>query len=328
VKYRTLGNTGLQVSEIGLGTWQIGGAATIGGKLIGWSGMDDATSREILKTAFDHGINFFDTSDVYGRGHSEELIGDFIADLGPARRRELILSSKVGNRELETGEWVKDFSPQWIRTGIEGSLKRLKTEVIDVYHLHSPKTDFEYSEEIVDTLESIRKQGKIRFYGVSLTGPGKGEPSVHQGMRIINNGWRCDFFQLVYNILNREVEAALLPECERRDIGVIVRVPLESGFLSGKYSRDTRFPDDDVRSQSYPPEKTTDLVEKVNRLSFLTRSGERTLAQAALQFCLARPVVSTVIAGARRPEQVVANAQASDLPPLSNDELAEIHSAV
>jgi myo-inositol catabolism protein IolS len=234
----------------------------------------------------------------------------------------------VGNRELETGEWVKDFSPQWIRTGIEGSLKRLKTEVIDVYHLHSPRTDFEYSQQIVDTLESIRKQGKIRFYGVSLTGPGKDEPSVQQGMAILNSGRRCDVFQLVYNILNREVEAALLPECERRDIGVIVRVPLESGFLSGKYSRDTRFPDDDVRSQSYPPEKTTDLVEKVNRLSFLTRSGERTLAQAALQFCLARPVVSTVIAGARRPEQVVANAQASDLPPLSNDELAEIHSAV
>jgi aryl-alcohol dehydrogenase-like predicted oxidoreductase len=126
----------------------------------------------------------------------------------------------VGNRELETGEWVKDFSPQWIRTGIEGSLKRLKTEVIDVYHLHSPRTDFEYGEKI------------------------------------------------------------------------------------------------------------TDLVEKVNRLSFLNQDGGRTLAQAALQFCLARPVVSTVIAGARRPAQVVANAQASDLPPLSNGELAEIHSAV
>lgn len=318
----------MQVSEIGLGTWQIGGAATIGGKLIGWSGMDDATSKEILKTAFDLGINFFDTSDVYGRGHSEELIGGFISDLGPSRRQELILSSKVGNRELETGEWVKDFSPQWIRTGIEGSLKRLKTEVIDVYHLHSPSTDFDYGEEIVDTLESIRKQGKIRFYGVSLTGPGKDEPSVQQGMAILNSARRCDFFQLVYNVLNREVEATLLPECQRRDIGVIVRVPLESGFLSGKYTKDTRFPDDDVRSQNYSPEKIKEVVEKVERLSVLSRSGERTLAQAALQFCLAQSVVSTVIAGARRPEQVVANAQTSQLPPLTEDELAEIHSAV
>jgi len=328
MKYRTLGNTGLQVSEIGLGTWQIGGAATIGGKLIGWSGMDDAISREILKTAFDLGINFFDTSDVYGRGHSEELIGGFLSDLGPARRQELILSSKVGNRELETGEWIKDFSPQWIRTGIEGSLKRLKTEVIDVYHLHSPKTDFEYSREIVDTLESIRKQGKIRFYGVSLTGPGKGEPSVQQGMEILSSDRRCDFFQLVYNILQREVEAKLLPECEQHNLGVIARVPLESGFLSGKYTEDTRFPDDDVRSQSYPPEKIKERVDKVGRLTFLTRSGERTLAQAALQFCLAQSVVSTVIAGARRPEQVVANAQTSELPPLTKDELAEILSAV
>lgn len=328
MKYRNLGNTGLQVSEIGLGTWQIGGAATIGGKQIGWSGMDDATSREILKTAFDLGINFFDTADVYGRGHSEELIGGFISDLGPARRQELILSSKVGNRELETGEWVKDFSPQWIRVGIDGSLKRLKTEMIDVYHLHSPRTDFEYSEEVVDTLESIRKQGKIRFYGVSLTGPGKGEPSVQQGMKVVNIGRRCDFFQLVYNILNREVEATLLPECERRHIGVIVRVPLEAGFLTGKYSKETRFPDDDVRSENYPPQKITELVEKVNRLSFLTRSGERTLAQAALQFCLAQPAVSTVIAGARRHEQVVVNARSGELPALTKDELAEIHSVV
>ena len=234
----------------------------------------------------------------------------------------------MGNRELETGEWVKDFSPQWIRTGIEGSLKRLKTEVIDVYHLHSPKTDFEYSQEIVDTLESIRKQGKIRFYGVSLTGPGKQAPSVQQGMRILNTDRRCDFFQLVYNILQQEVEATLLPECHRRNIGVIARVPLESGFLSGKYTEDTRFPKDDVRSQSYPPEKIKQMVEKIDRLSFLTRGSERTLAQAALQFCLARPDVSTVIAGARRPEQAVANAQASELPPLTEDELAEIHSAV
>ena len=328
MKYRTLGNTGLQVSEIGLGTWQIGGAFTFGGKQIGWSGMDDTTSREILKTAFDCGINFFDTADVYGRGHSEELIGAFIADLGPARRQDLILSSKTGNRELESGEWIKDFSPEWIRESVEGSLKRLQTDIIDVYHLHSPGPNFDYSAEIVGTLESIRKEGKIRFYGLSLIPPGRGQPPLEQGMDVINTGRRCDFFQLVYNILEREVEAAFLSECAQRNLGVIVRVPLQSGFLSGKYTAETRFPKDDVRSLWYTPQRIREQVAKVNRLSFLAQGGERTLAQAALQFCLAQPAVSTVIAGARRPEQVVLNAQVSDLHRLSDTDLAKISEAI
>jgi aryl-alcohol dehydrogenase-like predicted oxidoreductase len=324
MKYRNLGNTGLQVSEIGLGTWQIGGAFTFGGQQIGWSGMDDATSREILKTAFDSGINFFDTADVYGRGHSEELIGAFIADLGTAHRQELVLSSKVGNRELESGEWVKDFSPEWIRESVEGSLKRLQTDVIDVYHLHSPGSNFDYSAEIVNTLESIRRAGKIRFYGVSLIPPGRGQSPTEQGMDVINSGRCCDFFQLVYNILEREVEVTLMSECAERNLGVIVRVPLQSGFLSGKYNAETRFPKDDVRSVWYTPQRIREQVAQVNRLSFLLRGEERTLAQAALQFCLAQPAVSTVIAGARRPEQVVLNAQVSDLPPLTEGELRKI----
>ncbi len=328
MKYRTLGNTGLRVSEIGLGTWQIGGAFTFGGKQIGWSGMDDTTSREILKTAFDNGINFFDTADVYGRGHSEELIGAFIADLGPARRQELILSSKMGNRELESGEWVKDFSPERIRLSVEGSLKRLQTDIIDVYHLHSPGPNFDYSAEIVAALESIRKEGKIRSYGLSLIPPGQGLRPSEQGRDVLNTGRRCDFFQLVHNILEREVEEYFLPECARRNLGVIVRVPLQSGFLSGKYTVETRFPEDDVRSHAYTPQRIKEQVETVNQLSFLTEDSERTLAQAALQFCLAQPGVSTVIAGARRPEQVVSNAQVSDLAALDDTDLERIDKVV
>jgi aryl-alcohol dehydrogenase-like predicted oxidoreductase len=328
MQYRILGSTGLKVSEIGLGTWQIGGAFTFGGKQIGWSGMDDRTSKEILKTALDCGINFFDTADVYGRCHSEELIGEFLANIGPNRRAEIILSSKMGNRELENGEWVKDFSPEWIKRSVEGSLMRLRTETIDVYHLHSPGADWQYTGEIVDALEAIRKEGKIRYYGVSLIPPGRCMKPSDQGMTVISSGRCCDFFQVVYNILEREAEEDFLPECESRKLGVIVRVPLQSGFLSGKYTVDTRFPPDDVRHTWYPPERIKEQVEEVAKLSFLTEGKDRTMAQTALQFCLAQPAVSTVIAGARRPEQVVLNAQVSDLPPLTEGELRKIAMAI
>jgi myo-inositol catabolism protein IolS len=324
MKYRPLGNTGLQVSEIGLGAWQIGGAFSFGGKQIGWSGMDDDTSREILKIAFDLGINLFDTADVYGRGHSEELIGGFLKEIGAGRRDELILSSKMGNRELDTGEWVKDFSPRWIRESVEGSLRRLGTGHIDVYHLHSPGADWRYTEEIASALEDLKSAGKIRFYGLSLIPPGRGIRPSEQGHAVLESGRTCDLFQLVYNLLVREAEVRFLPECARRKRGVIVRVPLQSGFLSGKYTAQTRFPQDDVRTLWYSPERIEATVSQVEKLSFLARSGGRTLAQAALQFCLANPAVSTVIVGARRPEQVRQNAAASDLPPLTGAELERI----
>jgi len=193
-----------------------------------------------------------------------------------------------------------------------------------VYHLHSPDSQFGYSAEIVDTLEEIRREGKIRFYGLSLIPPERGQRPSEQGMDVLNTGRRCDFFQLVYNILEREAEEYFLSECAQRNLGVIVRVPLQSGFLSGKYTAETRFPKDDVRSVWYTPQRIREQVAQVNRLSFLVKGEERTLAQAALQFCLAQPVVSTVIAGARRPEQVVLNAQVSDLPPLTEGELRKI----
>jgi aryl-alcohol dehydrogenase-like predicted oxidoreductase len=324
MRYRELGKTGITVSEIGLGTWQIGGPYRLGGRQIGWGDIDDRTAREVLKSAVDSGITFFDTADVYGGGHSEELIGETLGSV----RDEIVISSKVGNREGPDGGAAKDFSRAWIREGCEASLRRLKSDYIDVYHLHSPPSEFEYSEEVVGTLEELRREGKIRSYGISILPPGRGMRPSDFGMQVLESGRRCDFFQVVYNMLEREAEEYLLPACAERGVGVIVRVPFQSGFLTGKMRADTEFAENDVRAARYTPEKKRAVVEQVERLRFLTEGGKRSMAQAALQFCLAAPGVSTVIPGARNPEQVKANAGAVDAEPLSEEEHRLIREAL
>ena len=323
MQYRTLGRTGLRVSEVGFGAWAIGGPATLGETQIGWGTVDNATSVKALETAFDLGINFFDTADVYGAGHSEELIGRTFG----RRRDRIIISSKVGNRVTPDNTWVKDFSCGWIRQTIEGSLKRLRTDYIDVYHLHSPGADFVYTQEIVDTLEGLKKEGKIRWYGISLDPPGRGIRPSDQGLQILESR-KCDFFQVLYNILVREPEEQLLPACAKANVGVIARVPLASGFLTGKFTRETEFPEDDHRQWKYPPEKIRETVEKVDRLHFLVEGKQKTLAQAALQFCLSHPAVSTVIPGAKTAEQARDNAAASDGVLLTEEELIRIRQLI
>ena len=323
MQYRVLGRTGIRVSVVGFGAWAIGGPSTLGELQIGWGEVDDATSVSALETAFDLGIIFFDTANVYGAGHSEELIGKTFQ----GRRDQIVISSKVGNRVTPENEWEKDFSPGHIAEAIEGSLKRLRTDYVDIYHLHSPAADFKYTDDVVDALESLKQQGKIRSYGVSLTPLGRGITPGDQGMAILKTG-KCDFFQMVYNILEREVEEKLLPACDEQNIGVIARVPLASGFLTGKFTTDVTFPANDHRSNKYPPERARATVEKVAKLRFLTEGGKRTMAQAALQFCLSHPAVSTVIPGAKTPEQARDNAAAADADPLAAEDLARIRETV
>ena len=323
MQYRVLGRTGIRVSAVGFGAWAIGGPSTLGEVQIGWGEVDDATSIRALGAAFDLGINFFDTADVYGAGHSEELIGKTFE----GRRDRIIISSKVGNRVTPENEWLKDFSPGYITEAIDGSLARLRTDYVDIYHLHSPPAEFEYTDDVVDALESLKQQGKIRSYGVSLTPAGRGTTPADQGMAIIKTG-KCDFFQMVYNILEREVEDVLLPACEEQNVGVIARVPLASGFLTGKFRSDVTFSENDHRHKKYPPERARDTVGKVEKLRFLTEGGKRTMAQAALQFCLAHPAVTAVIPGAKTPEQAGDNAAAADIEPLTAGDLSRIRETV
>jgi len=322
MEYRLLGRTGLRVSEVGFGCWAIGGPATLGEFVIGWGKVDDATSLRALQAALDEGINFFDTADVYGLGHSEELVGKAFS----GKRDQVIIATKVGNRVTQDNRWIKDFSPEWIATACEASLKRLRTDRIDVYQLHSPRSDFEYSDDVVGALERLRRAGKIRHFGISLPG----DNADVLGLRVIREGKPCEVFQLVHNILQREAEDELLPACMEADIGVIARVPLASGFLTGKFTAQTTFAPDDHRSRNYPPERVRDIVGKVARLRELVSgsSSGKNLAQLALQYCLSQPAVSVVIPGAKTPEQVRENAAASDGRLLSPEEVARIRALV
>lgn len=315
MEYRTLGRTGLRVSEIGFGAWAIGGPSTLGGQPIGWGETDDATSLRALQTCLDLGINFIDTADVYGAGHSEELIGRAFK----GQRDRVIIATKVGNRDTPERGWFKDFSPQWVREAVEASLRRLQTDYIDLYQLHSPDRDFLYTPEVFDVFEELKQAGKIRYYGVSV-GPWQ------HGVSVIHTG-RGDALQVLFNLLEREAATGLFPLAQEHNIGIIVRVPLASGFLTGKFTPQTRFPPNDHRSIKYPPEKLRETVARVERIKAVAERLHRPLVQVALQYVLSYPAVSTVIAGAKTPEQVRQNAAASDGRRLTEEEVKELEAA-
>ncbi len=308
MQYRTLGRTGLRVSEVGFGAWAIGGPSRLGEVEIGWGEVDDALSLRALDAAFDAGVNFYDTSDAYGAGHSEVLIGKAFK----AKRDKVVIASKVGNRTID-GKWVKEFSKAWIPQALEASLKRLGMDCIDLYQLHSPTNIADYKDEAFEALETLKAQGKIRYYGVSVG------PAAH-GPWVIQNT-RADTIQVIYNMLDREPERELLPLAQQHNVGIIARVPLASGFLTGKFPPTVTFPPNDHRAKTYSPEKIAQMVSKVQQLQFLTQGNKKTLAQAALQYCLSHPAVSAVIPGAKTPEQARANASASDGILLSADEV-------
>ena len=316
MQYRMLGRTGLRVSEVGFGAWAIGGPAKLGELEIGWGEVDDAMSLRAIEAAYDAGVTFFDTADVYGAGRSEVLIGKALK----SKRDRVVIATKVGNRTSAGGEWVKDFSKQWISQAIDASLTRLGMDCVDLYQLHSGSDTAQYRDETFEALEALKAAGKIRYYGISVG------PCAH-GPWVIRNT-PADTIQVVYNMLEREPEAELLPLAQARGIGIIARVPLASGFLTGKFTPDTRFAPNDHRSRTYPPEKLGGTLAQVARLGFLTDGKTKTLAQAALQYLLAHPAVSTVIPGAKTPEQARANAAASDGVLLTADEATRVRAVL
>ncbi|RPI07569.1 MAG: aldo/keto reductase, partial [Zetaproteobacteria bacterium] len=300
MQYRTLGRTGLRISEVGFGAWAIGGPAKLGDVEIGWGEVDDALSLRAIEAAYDAGVTFFDTADAYGAGRSEVLIGKA---LNPKRDR-VVIATKVGNRTTADGQWVKDFSKSWILEAIDASLTRLGMDYVDLYQLHSGTDTAQYRDETFEALEALKAAGKIRFYGISVG------PCAH-GPWVVRNT-PADTIQVVYNMLEREPEEELLSLAQAQGVGIIARVPLASGFLTGKFTADVTFAANDHRVRTYPPEKVRQIVERVAQLTFLTEGRPKTLAQAALQYCLSHPAVSAVIPGAKTPEQARANAAASD----------------
>ncbi|HUR80755.1 MAG TPA: aldo/keto reductase [Thermoanaerobaculia bacterium] len=299
--YRKLGNTGITVSEIGFGGWAIGGAADAGGTPLGWGRTSDDESLAAIRRARELGVTFFDTADSYGFGRSESLLGIVLS----RRREDVVIATKVGVvRDLENRA-RKDFSRAHISHAVDGSLKRLRTDYIDLYQLHNPTVDELRRDDIHEAMDRLQEVGKIRFWGVSITTP-------DEGVEIIRNGWGYTL-QVLYNVLNQAPADELFPLAKEKGYGIIARVPLASGLLSGKFRTDTVFAKDDVRQNFLTPRRLEEVMPRVDEAKSIIGGTARSLAEGALRFTLAHDAVSTVIPGAKNVRQVEMNASADEV---------------
>ena len=307
MQYRTLGRTGLRVSAIGLGTMVHAGH---------FGPTSDSDSLASIDAALDLGVNFIDTSDAYGAGYSETLLGKALK----GRRDKVILATKGGNIMVGPNRGKRDFSSAYINRVMDESLKRLQTDSVDLYQLHNPTVDVIEQGEVWELLEKRKKEGKIRHLGVSIN-------KTEEGIAAVKGG-RSDVVQVEYNIFAQEPAEEVFPLAQKANIGVIARVPLRRGLLSGKMTLadQKRFQGDDVRVRQFAGDVLAQELKKVELLQFLVRGPVKALAQAALGFCLANPAVSVVIPGARNDQQMRDNAAAADLslPPEDLQKVAEL----
>ena len=303
MKYRRLGKTGLQVSEIGLGLWAIGGDD--------WGHVDDAESLATLARAFDSGVNLFDTSDLYGHGHSEEILGQWLRG---APRDQVLIATKVGlwhSADARPNAYVKK---EMVFEACEASLQRLGIDTLDLYQCHVGWD--ENVEVFVEAFHDLRRQGKIRFFGVSTD-------NFQHAVHFDQAAGGMDTLQLGYSMIYRGPERDALPYCQEHDIGVLARASLGMGKLTGKMTPETTFSEQDVRRVWMKGERYQRFVSDLGKVERIRPwvSG-KTLAQLALQFVLAHPAVTLSIPGAKRPEQVGENVRASDgAPPVTPEEL-------
>ena len=299
MNYRTLGSTGLRVSEIGFGAWAIGGTTEALGAPLGWGKTSDDESLEAIRRARDLGVTFFDTADLYGHGRCESLLGIVLS----RRREEFVIATKVGNVRTSSGAVIKDFSKRHIFYAIDGSLKRLRTDHVDLYQIHNPTLADLAREEIQEAMAVLQDLGKIRFWGVSVTTP-------HEGLEIVRKGWGYAL-QVLYNILNQSPARELIPLAKQKGYGLIARVPLASGLLTGKFRANTSFPADDIRQNYLTPRRLAEVAERIAEIEGIVGGAARSMGEAALRFILGDEAISTVIPGARNAHQVELNVAAS-----------------
>jgi len=311
MNYRTLGQTNLKVSEIGFGSWAIGGTSESAGMQWGWGETPEADAIAAVHCARDLGVNFFDTADVYGNGRSEEVLGKALAQ----DWSKVYVASKAGN-VVRHGKGAKDWTREHLVRSCEASLKRLKKDVIDLYQLHNPSEYDIRHADWPETMEHLQKQGKIRWYGVSVFLP-------EEAMAVLARG-KGHVIQLGYNALRLEMEPQVLPLALKKNFGIIARVPLYYGILSGKFKSDTVFPANDHRSHTLPPSMMRELVprsERLRELAGIAAGDSAAFSTWALKFILANPAISTVIPGARNPQQVEKNCAAAEGSPISKDQV-------
>lgn len=311
MEYRSLGNTGLKISAISLGTWPFGGS---------WGAVDDDQAMRVLHRALDLGVNFFDTADVYGDGRSERLLGQLRA----TRKEPFSVATKVGLRLApHTSE---GYTRNNLAAFIDRSLTNLKVDRIDLLQLHSPPTDVYYRPEIFSFLEDFVREGKVALCGASVN-------RVEEGLKAIEYPI-IRSIQIVFNIFRQRPAEILFDEAKRRGAGILARLPLSSGLLSGKMTGNTEFAADDHRSYNRNGEhfdrgETFSGVDfdaaltAVQQLSPLIPVGT-SMAQWALRWILMNDAVSCVIPGARRVDQIEENAKAADIAPLSSAALCAV----
>jgi aryl-alcohol dehydrogenase-like predicted oxidoreductase len=296
MRYRKFGHTDLQVSEIGFGAWAIGGNAKVGNTPIGWGKADDATSKKALQAAVDAGVNFFDTADFYGLGHSELLIGEALKD-----KRDVVIATKVGHRNINESI-VLDYSKDYIIAACEQSLKRLQRDTVDYYQLHSARMSHLQQGECIEAMEQLKQQGKIRYWGLSLN---TFYPQAEADFLIENN--YGDGLQLVFNIINQRA-LQTIERAGAHGYGVIARMPLQFGLLTGKFTTSTTFSEDDHRNFRLTLQILQHtlqvLEEKVWPLAIEENMSSTALA---LSFILSHPLISTAIPGIRTPDHVASN---------------------
>ena len=309
MRLRTFNGDPVQVSEIGLGCWQIGGDQ--------WGDVPDADALNTLRAAVDAGSTFLDTADVYGQGRSEELIGRFLKE----RPGPLFIATKCGR--FGTPGMPANFEPAVMRRHAEASLKRLGVDALDLTQLHCVPLKWLKEGEVFETLRQLKKEGKIRRFGASVESVEEAKACLAQdGLKSL---------QVIFNIFRQTPATELFEEAKRKQVAIIVRLPLASGLLSGKFTAASTFPANDHRTMNrngekfnvgetfggLPFEKGLEFTEKVRKLV----PPGFTMAQMALRWILDFPAVSVIIPGARNPAQATANAEASNLPPLP----AEVH---
>lgn len=302
MKDRVLGRTGIRVSEIGFGAWAIGGTS--------YGPTRDEDSLDALEAAWEQGVNFYDTADVYGQGHSEELIGKFLK----GRREKAVIATKVG-WDFYHGGQKKNFDPDYFRFACDQSLKRLQIDTIDLYQLHNPTLGAIEKGEVFQVLDELKTAGKIRFYGVSVHVPS-------EALAVIRSG-KADVIQLIFNLLDQRSAAEVFPEAKAKKIGIIAREPFACGLLTGKYTAESIFVKTDHRNR-WDRTRMADELKKFDRFKSLLPMEKVTLPRAALEFILAFDAVSVVIPGCKTRQQVLENLRASEEPQLRIEEISHL----
>lgn len=311
MQYRELGRTGWRVSTVSFGAWAIGGT---------WGNVKDDESLAALHRALDLGVNFFDTADVYGDGHSEQLL----AKLRKERSEKFYVATKAGRRAEPhvAGSYTKANLTAYV----ERSLKNLDVEALDLLQLHCPPNQVYYMPEVFDALDGLVKAGKLQYYGVSVE-------KVEEALKAIEYP-NLQSVQIIFNIFRQRPLDLFFGEAMRRKVGILARLPLSSGMLSGKMSRETTFQADDHRQfnrqgasfdrgETFSGFDYETGLQAVEELRPLVPEG-MSMAQMAIRWILMSSAVTCVIPGAKRPAQVEENVQTADLPPLADEAMSQI----